>query len=102
MLKVQRLLKLIEEGDADRILNERKLVSKLNFLLDKELIYIEDDKLSLTEKGVRAKNKGLKSVLKTGDWRGIQRNTAAPTKLFLALGFFIVLILFLIVLFLNF
>ncbi len=54
-----KLLKIVEDGDAIEILST-EYGQSLNELIRLEFISIEDDKLRLTEKGERAKVLGVK------------------------------------------
>ncbi len=60
---MNRLLELIDEGDADAILSEDELISRFNELLKYELIAVEYEKVYLTEKGKEAKNKGVEAII---------------------------------------
>lgn len=54
-----KLLKLIEDGDATSIL-DTEYTESLNELIKAEIISLVDDKLELTEKGQQAKLMGIK------------------------------------------
>lgn len=57
-----KLLQLIEEGDATVILSS-EYTESLNELIKSEFISIENDALQLTEKGQKAKITGVKTFL---------------------------------------
>lgn len=54
-----KLLELIEDGDATSIL-DTEYTESLNELIKAEFISLVDDKLELTEKGQQAKRMGIK------------------------------------------
>lgn len=60
---LERLIKLIDEGDPEVILAEDALVSKFNELLKHDLVVIKDDRVFLTEKGQTAKIHGFDFVI---------------------------------------
>jgi len=61
---LERLIKLIDEGDPEVILAEDSLVPKFNELLKYDLVVIKDDRVFLTEKGQLAKLHGFEYVMK--------------------------------------
>lgn len=60
---MERLIKLIDEGDPEVILAEDALIPQFNELLKYDLIVIKDDRLFLTDKGQLAKIHGFEYVL---------------------------------------
>lgn len=60
---LERLIKLIDEGDAEVILAEDALVPKFNELLKYDLVVVKDDRVFLTEKGRLAKTHGFEYIL---------------------------------------
>lgn len=60
---MERLIKLIDEGDPEVILAEDLLIPQFNELLKYELVQIKDDRVFLTEKGHLAKVHGLEFML---------------------------------------
>ncbi len=60
---MERLIKLIDDGDPEVILAEDALVPKFNELLKYELVVIKEDRVFLTEKGKIAKARGLEYIL---------------------------------------
>lgn len=60
---MERLIKLIDEGDPEVILAEDALVPKFNELLKYDLVVIKDDRVFLTEKGKTAKIHGFDYIL---------------------------------------
>lgn len=58
-----RLLTLIDQGDAFTILSEDNFNEKFNELIKYELVKVERDKVSLTERGRLALVLGVKSVI---------------------------------------
>lgn len=60
---IDKLLKLIEDGDADIILSEENMQGSLNELVKHELVLIKEDKIFLTELGQRARTEGVKKVI---------------------------------------
>lgn len=60
---MERLIKLIDEGDPEVILAEDALVPKFNELLKYELVVIIDDRVFLTEKGKLAKSHGFDYII---------------------------------------
>lgn len=58
----EKLLHLIEDGDADQILSAEYTAS-LNELIKNEFITLEDDKVLLTAKGREAKLLGIKALI---------------------------------------
>jgi len=60
---LERLIKLIDEGDPEVILAEDALVPKFNELLKYDLVVIKDDRVFLTEKGQTAKIHGFDYIL---------------------------------------
>lgn len=60
---MERLIKLIDEGDPEIILAEDALIPKFNELLKYDLVVIKDDRVFLTEKGKLAKVHGLEYIL---------------------------------------
>lgn len=61
---MDRLLKLIEEGDPDVILSEEQLIPRFNELMKYDLVTLKDDKVYLTEKGKEAKREGVDKIIK--------------------------------------
>lgn len=57
-----KLLELIEDGDATSIL-DTEYTESLNELIKAEFISLVDDKLELTEKGQQAKRMGIKMFM---------------------------------------
>ena len=60
---LERLIKLIDEGDPEVILAEDSLVPKFNELLKYDLVVIKEDRVFLTEKGKLAKTHGFDYIL---------------------------------------
>ncbi|UJH92463.1 hypothetical protein LZ575_08185 [Antarcticibacterium sp. 1MA-6-2] len=60
---MDRLLKLIEEGEADVILSEEKLIPRFNELMKHDLVTLKDEKVFLTEKGKKAKVEGVDKII---------------------------------------
>lgn len=60
---MERLIKLIDEGDPEVILAEDSLVPKFNELLKYDLVVIKDDRVFLTEKGQTAKTHGFDYII---------------------------------------
>lgn len=58
-----RLLKLIEEGDADTILSQENMQNSFSELIKYELIVVKNDKVFLTELGAVARVVGVQKVL---------------------------------------
>jgi hypothetical protein len=56
MKDIQVLLKKIEHGDETEILGESNLTQKLDELLKNELVHLKNDRLHLTEKGLKFRN----------------------------------------------
>jgi len=56
------LLQLIEEGDPTVILSS-EYIEGLNDLIKHEFVYIENDRLKLTEKGEQAKIIGIQKMM---------------------------------------
>lgn len=63
MESLNNILVWIEEADAENILAEKDLTTTFNELLKHELIDIEDGKVTLTEKGRKAKENGIEGVI---------------------------------------
>lgn len=61
---MDRLLKLIEEGDPDVILSEEKLIPRFNELMKYDLVTLKNEKVYLTEKGKQAKREGVEKIIK--------------------------------------
>lgn len=60
---LERLIKLIDEGDSEVILAEDALVPKFNELLKYDLVVIKEDRVFLTEKGQLAKIHGFEYIM---------------------------------------
>ena len=60
---MERLIKLIDEGNPEVILAEEALVPKFNELLKYDLVVIKDDRVFLTEKGQTAKLHGFEYII---------------------------------------
>lgn len=73
-----KLLKLIEEGDADTILSEENMQNSFSELIKYELIVLKNDKVFLTELGTVARIVGVKKVVKELKEKEIAVNSAAP------------------------
>jgi len=63
LINLERLIKLIDEGDPEVILAEESLVPKFNELLKYDLVVIKDDRVFLTEKGRLAKIHGIEHII---------------------------------------
>lgn len=63
MVNLFKLIKLIEEGTPEPILQEKNLPKKCNFLIHKELAIIENGELVLTSKGKNINREGLKELM---------------------------------------
>lgn len=72
------LLKLIEEGDADRILSENDMQKSFSELVKHELIVIKEDKIFLTELGEVARIRGVQKVITDQKAKKVVINTATP------------------------
>ncbi|CAN5236861.1 hypothetical protein BH23BAC2_BH23BAC2_14160 [soil metagenome] len=57
-----RLLHLIYLGETDRILKHQKFKDGLNHLMKYEFVIIKNEKLQLTERGIKALKEGINSV----------------------------------------
>lgn len=67
MKKLDEFLEVVDEGKAVDILSEDKVTEKFNESLKHDLVKVEKDKVSLTSKGKRARNKGTRQILKQED-----------------------------------
>ena len=74
---MDRLLKLIDEGDPDVILSEEKLIPRFNELMKYDLVTLKDDKVYLTHKGREAKREGVDKFIKRQKQLHLQ-NTLVP------------------------
>lgn len=81
---MDRLLKLIEEGDTEAILSEKELVPEFNELLKYDLIYLKDEKIYLTEEGKAAKIEGVDVVISRKKQTQLEKlqQKASPVKIF--------------------
>ena len=61
---MDRLLKLIEEGDPAVILSEERLIPRFNELMKYDLVELKDERVFLTEKGKEAKREGVEKIIK--------------------------------------
>lgn len=75
-----KLLKLIEEGDADTILSEENMQNSFSELVKYELIVIKNDKIFLTELGTVARIVGVQKVVNELKEKKIAIKTAAPVS----------------------
>lgn len=73
-----KLLKLIEEGDADTILSEENMQNSFSELIKYELIVIKNDKVFLTELGTVARIVGVQKIVNELKEKKIAVKTAAP------------------------
>jgi hypothetical protein len=60
-----KLLKLIQKGDAEMLLAEGELGKGFNKLIQLDLIAIEDGEVQITSRGEEALEKGIESVVST-------------------------------------
>ncbi len=63
MKTLDKVLKLVEKGDATLILAEKNLTETFNELLKYELIDINDGKVKLTAKGEKAQTAGISAFV---------------------------------------
>lgn len=73
-----KLLKLIDEGDANSILSEENMQKSFSKLLKYELIIVKDDKILLTDLGVMARLIGVQKVINEQKEKKIIVDAAAP------------------------
>lgn len=64
MGNLDNILKLIEEGDKEKILAEKDLVNTFNTLCKYELVEINDDGIFLTQEGSQARLEGSANFIK--------------------------------------
>ncbi|CAM4293700.1 hypothetical protein [Gillisia limnaea] len=69
---MDKLIDLIEKGDADKILSEEDLFPKFNRLVKYGLVVLKDEKVFLTEKGIQGKKEGVEAFIKKEELARIQ------------------------------
>lgn len=98
MVNLFKLIKLIENGNPEPILQEKNLTRKCNFLINKELAIIENGVLILTPKGKEINPEGLKELLGKQEASPVK----SEKKFLINLYYFLILLFLLLILLISF
>lgn len=102
MEELNKLLKLIEEGNEEKILAEKELTNAFNDLCKYELVEIKDEGICLTPDGHKALREGAAGVIRNKENEkemeiGDLEEKNSKNKIFIKVG--LVLLIFVLTLF---